>query len=455
MSVINNVLKDLESRESRFTPIEIDPIGRQPAAARDLKPVLLALLLFLLLAAAAWIYLQGQHFANPGSASLSPASSAIVAAVAPATKPEVTPGVVTDQMIGNQIIGLQIRESEDDMRIEFALRDKVVAYLKQRGENSFGYHLRDVESQILAPVISNNRWIERLTINPSDTGVDINFQTAEDILVETRQNLVDGETIWIINLRKFAAVDTASENVVADKPALREPRPGAGLPLVVASVDPAATDLKSEPTPVTALSGGVVKIDIESTNPNAKVANQLEYAVELINSRRVAKAQALLQELLNGNEDYNVRQHLLALYSRQNQSARFLRLARESMLKYPDDTLFKTEYARSLFQASSYRSVIQLFADEVPIDADQQALLAASYQRLDEHESAVRYYQLALAQDVANAKNWIALGISQEHTAALEDALNSYQQATKLGNLNNRLRAFVDKRSRTLRQVLN
>jgi hypothetical protein len=35
MSVINNVLKDLESRESQFTPIEIDAIGVKPAPARD------------------------------------------------------------------------------------------------------------------------------------------------------------------------------------------------------------------------------------------------------------------------------------------------------------------------------------------------------------------------------------------------------------------------------------
>jgi tetratricopeptide (TPR) repeat protein len=89
------------------------------------------------------------------------------------------------------------------------------------------------------------------------------------------------------------------------------------------------------------------------------------------------------------------------------------------------------------------------------MDANQQALLAASYQRLEEHDSAIRYYQLSLKQDSSNAKNWIGLGISQEHIAALEDALNSYQQAAKRGNLNNRLRAFIAKRSKTLRQVLN
>jgi MSHA biogenesis protein MshN len=85
----------------------------------------------------------------------------------------------------------------------------------------------------------------------------------------------------------------------------------------------------------------------------------------------------------------------------------------------------------------------------------QQALVAASYQRLDEHENAVKHYQLALAQDANDARNWIGLGISQENTAALEDALNSYRRAVELGGLNSRLRAFVAARSSTLEQVLN
>ena len=141
-----------------------------------------------------------------------------------------------------------------------------------------------------------------------------------------------------------------------------------------------------------------------------------------------------MQKLLGGSEDYAARQHLLALYNSQNQSDRFLRLARDSMMQYPQDMLFKNEYARSLFQSAAYRAVIQLFATEKSLDANQQALLAASYQRLEQHQSAIRHYQLALELDASNAKNWIGLGISLEQAAAFEDALNSYQQAAKLGN---------------------
>jgi len=453
MSVINNVLKNIESRESKFTPIEINSIASNPAAARDLKPLLLVAVLFLALVVVVWYY-QDQLFKTasaplPMVASIAPVVP--VPVVQAAVETEIEAGVVTDQLIGNQIIGLQIRESEEDMRMEFVMREKVVAYLKERGENSFGYHLRDVESQIVAPLISDNRWIRELSITSTDTGVDINFQTAAEILVETRQDLREGESIWSINLRN-AATPAGSEPVVE----------------VAHGAEPIATESQPAPVPVEARSSTLapqtviaevpaapVEIDIKSTNPNNASINQLDYAVQLINSGRTAQAEALLQGLLGGVEDYSAREHLLALYGRQKQVDRQRRLLQGSIAKYPNTALFKTEYARSLYQGAAYRAVIQLLTNDISIDATQQALVAASYQRLDEHEEAVRHYQLSLAQDANNARNWIGLGISQENTAALAEALNSYQQAVKLGGLNSRLRAFVAARSSTLEQVLN
>jgi hypothetical protein len=167
MSVINNVLKNLESRESKFIPIEINSVASSAAPVRDLKPLLLIIVLFSVTAVAAWFYLQDQLSTIapqpvPTVATTGPVAPLPVAQTA--VEPEIDAGIVAGQMTGNQIIGLQIRESEEDMRMEFALREKVVAYLSERGENNFAYHLRDVESRIVAPLISDNRWIRELSI---------------------------------------------------------------------------------------------------------------------------------------------------------------------------------------------------------------------------------------------------------------------------------------------------
>lgn len=479
MSVINNVLKDLETRESRFTPIEITSVEAPAAPGRDLKPVAIGLLLLLLLAAAGWIYLQQQTMPGvaapaalpsvvdtpPAPVAATQGSQPVEAASteAPGMSSNIADGIVTDQMIGNQIIGLQIRESEQEMRMEFVLRDRVVAYLEERGENSFGYHLREVESQIVAPILTDNPWIQTLAITSAEQGVDIKFVTAPEILVETRQSVVDGEPVWAINLRKAVTrpvVATASAGAFTNSAAtatVAEPTSKQALPVAPRALPetqaPASGSELQAPAVESAAS--IVKLEINSTNPDAKPTRQLEYALELINSRRLTDAENLLLKLLGGVEDYRARQHLLVLYQGRQRANRFDRLLRESMARYPDDALFRTEYARSLFQKAAYREVIELFSASGELDSDQRALVAASYQRLDQHADAIRHYRLALQQDASNAKNWVGLGISQEHSSQLAAALDSYQRAGRLGTLNRRLRAFVDKRSDTLRQVLN
>ena len=174
-----------------------------------------------------------------------------------------------------------------------------------------------------------------------------------------------------------------------------------------------------------------------------------------MNSRRHTEAETLLRGMLGGEADVAVREHLLALYAGQGLADRYARLAHESMLLHPARPLFATEYARTLLQAGSYRAAIEVLRQREALDADQQALLAASYQRLDRHESAVYHYRLALAEADTDARNWVGLAISLEHTAALADALDAYRRAGRLGQLNESLRAFVARRSESLQQVLN
>jgi hypothetical protein len=351
---------------------------------------------------------------------------------APAEPPAAAPAAA-DAAPENRIIGLQIRETETEMRLEFALRERAVVYLKERSQNSFVYHVRGIGSEIEAPLIRGNRWIRRLAIEPYESGIDIRFATAADMLVETRQQLTDGRPMWVIYLRQAMPAPAAAAAPV-QKPPAKE---------TVAAAAPAP----APPAPV--------KLDIKSTNPASAAADKLEYAVELMNSGRPADAEQLLLGMLDGRVDYDARRHLIALYERLGRPARLRTLLLASLQKYPRDTLFTTEYARLLFQAGGFREVIALLDANESLDASQHAVLAASYQRLDRHADAIRHYRMALRQDAGNARNWVGLGISQEQSAAFADALESYREAARLGGLNGRLQAFVDRRSDKLRQVVD
>ena len=448
MSVINNMLKDLETRSSQFTPIEIATVGSAVAPKpKSTSGLTVTLVTTLLAVGLIFLYFQFPYSRGDAVTPVKAIVDATSVPVAPARtliEPEVAPV--------NQIIGLQMKETVDNLSLQFSLREKVISYLKERSENRFVYHLKDIRSEIVAPKIRDNRWIEQLSISPRDQGVDIIFRTTSSVLVETREQRQDGEQIWSIKLMKLP------QPVATAQPTETSPKAKAAPP-VKKSVQPIATysHIKVKPeTPATPnVEARGVKLDIKSSQPQLSTGEKLQRATVLIKKRRWQEAEILLKGLIDGPQDLAARTQLLGIYRKNGQTGRFSALVRESIKRYPQQSLFKTEYARSLYKLDAYQSVIALLQNTDDADATQLALLAASYQRLEQHQQAVRYYKQSLDKNGRQARIWIGLGISQEQTAQLEGALKSYRMATMLGNLNTRLQTFVGKRTRQLEQTLN
>ncbi|MCP4490779.1 MAG: tetratricopeptide repeat protein [Gammaproteobacteria bacterium] len=405
MSVINSVLKDLESRPSQFTPIEITPVGGAPPGGKGSSKWPFALALVVTVVAVLGItYYQVQS------------QPPVIETVEPVTAPQ-----------PNQMIGLQIRESTTQLSLEFELHEKTVSYLKERSQNSFIYHLKDIKSQIEAPVISDNRWIERLSISQQETGVDVTFKTTNRVLVNTEQMQKQSEAIWIIRLEKLPdpVIETSKLDRVEPAPVFEEEKIGS------------------------------VKVAIKTSISALNETNQLQQAREFIKKRDWQTAETLLLGLIDGPQDMPAREQLLGLYAQPQFTKKYSKLALQSNARYPQNSLFAVEYARALFQQQEYESAIALLQSLPASDAKQLALIAASYQRLDQHENAIDFYRQSLKLNRQQAKSWIGLGISLEHNAQIEAALKSYQAATKLGNLNQRLIEFAEQRSQALRRVLN
>jgi tetratricopeptide (TPR) repeat protein len=445
MSVINNVLKDLESRSSQFVPIEINSVEsavtEKPVRSRNFT-----IPIFVLLAAAAlfWFY---QNQQKPAVVINTPER----VTETPVVVVPVTPELV-EIVEPNQIIGLQINESADHMSLEFSLREKVISYLKERSENIFVYYLKDVRSEIVAPVIRDNQWIEQLSISPAGEGIDITFRTVSGVLVETRQQLQDGEQLWAIKLKKAPEAKVIVKLVEVPSPVAKQQAP-------VESVQVETADNGNQPEAGAAVEAivepKVVKLDIRSSQPKLSPDEQLQKAVNLLRKRRWSQAEGLLQGLIDGPNDLVARRHLLSLFEQIRATSRFSALLGASIERYPQESVFQTAYARSLFKTGAYQDVIENRQNIDNANATQLALIAASYQRLDQHQAAVDYYRQSLDQDGRQAKNWIGLGISQEHTAQLKDALRSYQIAARLGGINARLQAFIEKRSGQLVKAIN
>lgn len=445
MSVINNVLKDLESRSSQFTPIDVDFVdtGDNTKTGSSRLSILLLTGLLLIIGTGYWYYQVQQ---------LQPTSSVQSTMPEPVLKPVSTP-----EPQPNQIVGLQIKETSIDVSLQFAMRQKAISFLKERTESSFVYHIKNIESEIDTPRISGNRWIEKLSIKPQQQGIDVTLQTVAGVLVNTEQFQKDGETIWSLRLEKLpdpvvvAKLETIVtepvsqvENTVEETPAIEEH----------AIENPEAVSPEPVTQPVETETPRVI-VDIKTASPTPTVFDQLSNAAELIKNGHFVSAEKLLQGLLDGPQDLLARKQLLGIYAQPQYSEEYAELARQSSNRYPQQSLFKTEYARALYQAQSYREVISLLLSIEQLDSKQRALIAASYQRIDRHDKAIEHYYHSLKLNQQEARNWIGLGISLEHEAKLKKALQSYQTAARLGNINERLKQFVEQRSQLLKKVMN
>lgn len=457
MSIINNALRDLEMRPSQFASIGVASVGASVVSKPRLTmPVLVGILLVVAIVAWLLFYQQSQLSSNLILDGLSNADVVeVTAAVGAIAKPEKLP-VLDFQQPDNQLIGLQFRESNDVISLEFSLRAKVVSYLKERSENGFIFHLKNIDSEIVAPVISGNRWIEQLTITPQSGGLDISLNTLAGVLVETRQQQIEGDQLWVITLKNLPE----PVSIQASQPLQSEQSLDADK-----NIQESASQSKTEVTvtlektdednPQPAVENKLVSLEIKSRSQGGAEVQALQKARMLIRQRQYKKAEAGLLSLLDTTQDLFARESLQVVYKRSRQPLRLAALVKESMKRYPLHSAFITGHAQLLFQQASYIKVIEFLQSQPDQNAVQMALTGASHQRLDQHQAAANFYRQALRVDASQSRNWIALGLSEEHNANLAAALAAYRMAKNQGGLNSRLIEFVDQRSRILEKVTN
>ena len=437
MSIINNVLKDLESRPSRFTPIELAIAEAGVVERSSMKTLLFVLLPSVTILIIALVYYKTTYeteLERTAGVDTNIANDSVLLTIEKSAVVE---------PLENQISGLQIRETASEVSLEFSLREKAVSYLKERSGNLFIFHLKSVSSEIEAPEINNNRWIEELQIQTRQQGMDVILKTAPGVLVNTAQTNNRDDHLWTIRLEKLP------EPVVLarlEKPVVEPVK----KPQAIVTAAPKADMVKVDETEKTP-----VKVEIKTADQSQSSSAKLNKAIELMRAKQWHRAEPLLQVLIDGPMDLSARRQLLALYALGGNSGSYLDFARRSQQRYPQQSIFKTELARALFQHQQYPEAINLLQNAGELDSAQHALLAASYQRKNQHQKAVEHYHHALKLDRGQSRNWIGLGISLEHEAKLEKALQSYQTAIRLGNLNERLIQFVEQRSRMLKKVIN
>ncbi len=143
------------------------------------------------------------------------------------------------------------------------------------------------------------------------------------------------------------------------------------------------------------------------------------------------------------------RELLSGIYIKQGRWVEASELLREGLTYSPEHLTFSKLYARALMQLNKdvqAIAVLKRYAPQMQSDPNYFALLAALYQRQNQHDEAAEVYARLVSLKPNNGVWWVGLGISLEALGRNQDALQAYGRARKTGNLRNEVARYTDNR---------
>ncbi len=452
MSVINSVLKNLEHQSSSFTPLDIGELSVKNKSHQFSKLWLISLLVLVCGGIIALYFMSNFiNQATPVVEEIEPTKTVDPVKTAIPTKPlnsiqavdspvaiQQKPAVMSPEQ---EITGLHINESREDMELEFQLSGETKIFLKQRANNLYVFQFDNTKSAILMPEINDNDWLSRISFKQAGNSLNLRFDTRDGVLVQTHDSQLNKKNLWSIRFKLPAAL--TPKNLTAMRPMSTD-----------GELSKAVTKMSSEAEQKGILEQGGgekdslqkhIKLDIKPIKEKLSDDQEFKNALGLLNNGQWIQAEALLLQLLGGEKDRMARLKLLDVYqSRQNVSA-VNNLLSGSLRQYPQDLDFMKLQANQWFSNEQYHNIINQYKNNAT-DIHLISLVAASHQRLGQHAEAIDAFMTGINLDPLQSKLWVSLAISQQHLNLQEQALNSYKMALKSGQLNVRLNAFVNQR---------
>lgn len=211
-----------------------------------------------------------------------------------------------------------------------------------------------------------------------------------------------------------------------------------------------------------------VKPNIDSSpvgkqvRPEQQSANIYKQALTYLQQGRVAEAQAMLASALEANPaNHEARQTLagLLLDNKRHDEAKSTLAAGVEIA--PEQTNFRIALARLQVEAGDLNGALNTLEAGLSYaknDGNYQVFLATLLQRASRHEEAIAHYNAALSLNAvssnATASALVGLGISLQATDKLKESQEVFTRAQSSTTLSPELLAFVEQRIKQLQQRL-
>ena len=441
MSVINNVLKQLDDRPSQFTPVKLSINGEEYKRS-IFQPLFWGVLIILLVLALYFVYEKFQQSKiNVLDRPVASAQAQVATVVTEQAETKVPVIAGNTKAINQQktkvqaVTGLQINESADSLDLSLRLESGAQSFLRQHAKNRYVFQIINTRKKIIAPDIEGNAWLRNIEIRQNSSGIEIQFDTVDKILVETHGQQQGDSYDWLIRLKKTptSKPKIKKETVVAPSRQKIQPKKSSGF--VEKKENPESQNKKAE----------VLRLKINPVAPLLSDEKNYSKAIRALRQGKWSFAQQQLQALIGSRADRKVRKSLLGLYERRAATAALRTLLQQSLQIYPEDSDFRFIDAGRMFASGQLEQLVKQYKPELR-DKNIINLVAAAQQSLGDHVAAIESYQRSLQLDANQPRIQISLAISFEQQKQFTQALKAYQSAQRRGALNLRLQQFVRER---------
>jgi Flp pilus assembly protein TadD len=412
MSLINDMLKDLESREAKHIALPIIPLTTS-TSSRDIWEIITTSIYTKIFISLCSIVLLSYVFITHSKhhSQLPPIAKTTTAPTTPST-------THTDEtwLSPVSISGITIQVKDNITELSFLLNHPALYELKTDAmENQLTIRFENAALQSSLP-----------TLNYLSTGIQSMTTEVNGNNTLFHLSLVPGAVIKFVNLN----TDNGNSELVID----------------------IQNDTSANKMQTTAAA-------IKSPVPQTLLTQQYQQAVSAAETGNYELAIQNLEYVIQANPSYNeARTSLAALLLDQGNAKRAKTIIDAGLALTPSYVPFIELKARLLSTAGNVDSALALLQTASPAiseNPDYHAFIAALYERTNKNALAANIYRQLVDLNPSNGSWWFGLGISLEKLGHNKEASDAYTNALAKGNLNPESLAYLQNRLQTLKEKLN